>query len=82
MKEEDEYWYDTDTTKDDGIKRLLAISIGDFQNEWLQRLPSAVVDRVGLSLFQRNAHRMVPRSESFGHFQNSTSDLLKNAYQC
>jgi len=42
---DNEYWYDIDNKKGDSIKRLLAISIGEFRSESLAPLPSAAVDR-------------------------------------
>ena len=46
---DNEHWYDIDTRKENSIKRLLAISIGEFRADNLSTLPSAAVDRVSFS---------------------------------
>ena len=46
---DNEHWYDIDTRKENSIKRLLAISIGEFRSDTLNTLPSAAVDRVSFS---------------------------------
>jgi len=46
---DNEHWYDIDTRKENSIKRLLAISIGEFRSDTLNTLPSAAVDRVRFS---------------------------------
>jgi len=47
---DNEYWYDIDMRKGNSIKRLLAISIGEFRSDTLSTLPSAAIDRVSFYL--------------------------------